>query len=219
MVAYWFRRDLRLKDNHALFSALSESAQVLPVFIFDDAILSKLPKADRRVDFIHRRLSELDAYLRAKGYGGILVLYGDVEKCWKDIDEAYDLEGVYCNRDYEPNAIDRDFRVEEILREKGAYLKSFKDQVIFEESDILKSDGTPYTIYTPYKKQWLKHFDESLAEGYPSEKSLKNLSGKQVPEIPSLEALGFESTDLIEPPMEINEGFIKDYDEVRNFPP
>ena len=218
MVAYWFRRDLRLRDNHALFRALSENPEVLPVFIFDEAILSKLPKQDRRVDYIHRRLSELDTYLRSKGLGGILVLHGSVDECWGKIARDYDLEGVYCNRDYEPSAIDRDFRVEEFFRGRGGFFKSFKDQVIFEEADILKADQTPYTIYTPYKKQWLKHFEQKFVDAYSSEQYLESFSIKELPQVPQLEDLGFAPTDLVEPPIELNEEFIKEYDEVRNYP-
>jgi deoxyribodipyrimidine photo-lyase len=218
MKAFWFRRDLRLKDNHGLFRALSENEEILPIFIFDEAILKHLPKQDRRLDFIHRRLSELDHYLRSKSYGGLLVLHGDVQTCWEQVIKDYSIDELFCNRDYEPQAIDRDFRVEEQLREQGIKFTSFKDQVIFEDADILKADGTPYTVYTPYKKQWLNHFSQEMGDAYPSEKFLKNLTEKYLPEIISLESLGFETSDLIEPPQTLVKANIKSYEQTRDFP-
>ena len=218
MVAFWFRCDLRLKDNHALYRALSENSEVLPVFIFDQAILNSLPKQDRRVDFIHRRLSELDAYLRSKGFGGLLVKYGEVQDCWCELMDRYGIKKIYCNRDYEPQAIDRDHAVEELLRERGGSLLSFKDQVIFEDCDILKADGKPYTVYTPYKKQWLAKYEAPLSEAYASEKVLKHLTKGDLPSLLALGDLGFETSDLVEPPLNIEEEGLVNYDEVRDFP-
>ena len=218
MLAFWFRRDLRLRDNHALYRALQENEEVLPVFIFDQAILKNLPKQDRRVDFIHRRLSELDAYLRSKGFGGILVKSGEVKGCWREICQDYSIKKIYCNRDYEPAAIDRDHEIEEILRQGGGELATFKDQVIFEDADILKSDGLPYTIYTPYKKQWMKHFDTSLTEAYPSENHLAHFTRQKLDTLPSLVDLGFEETDLNDPPNKTVPKNIKSYDQTRDFP-
>ena len=144
---FWFRRDLRLEDNCGLNAALEQGLNVRPIFIFDTNILKKLKsKKDPRVSFIHQKIKELDQNIKAKGGAGIWVYYGEVKEIWKEILQSQ-AGDVYCNRDYEPAAIDRDHEVEQILRSHGQNLHSFKDQVIFEEDNVLKKDGTPYSLY------------------------------------------------------------------------
>ena len=153
--AFWFRRDLRFEDNHGLFRALEEYDEVLPVFIFDPEILEKLTdKQDSRVQYIHQRLNEMDATLRQMGLGGLLVVHGNVNAYWRKIIKLYGIEAIFCNSDYESMAITRDWLVDELAGSMNVRFESFKDQVVFEENEVLKGDGSPYTVFTPYKKSW-----------------------------------------------------------------
>ena len=152
---FWFRRDLRLEDNSGLSAALDSGLTILPIFIFDEQILNELPEADPRVNFIYDELFKMNHEL--KNYGSSLKIYkGDPKEIWAEITTEYDIAQVFLNKDYEPYAIKRDLEIEEFLAAKGIQFKAFKDQVIFEESEIVKDDGKPYTVFTPFKNKWLK---------------------------------------------------------------
>ncbi|MDD7984861.1 deoxyribodipyrimidine photo-lyase [Lentisphaera marina] len=214
---FWFRRDLRLHDNHGLHAALQNSQVVRPIFIFDTDILDKLTStSDPRLCFIHNKLSELDEQIKALGGSGLFVYYGKVDQVWQTLLKQ-SPGNIYCNRDYEPRAIDRDLRVEELLRTMGKNFNSFKDQVIFEEDDILKADGTPYTVYTPYRKAWEKHFSEDLLTNFPSE-SHRNFDTQECPPIPSLAQLGFETSEASQGAQNLDTSLLKDYKTNRDFP-
>jgi deoxyribodipyrimidine photo-lyase len=145
----WFRRDLRLIDNHAFFQALSGKYPVLPIFIFDPDILDKLSdKADKRVAYIHHSLLKMNELLNNHG-SSIYVFHDQIEKAFEKLTTQFDVKEVYANHDYEPYALNRDSRISNILSSKNIFFKTFKDQVIFEKSEVMKSDGTPYTIFTP----------------------------------------------------------------------
>jgi deoxyribodipyrimidine photo-lyase len=154
---FWFRRDLRLEDNTALQHALNSGSMVLPIFIFDQNILASLPANDPRVSFIYETLESINAKLQENG-SGVQVFHGDPLKVWQQLITVYDIGQVYINKDYEPCALERDGKLRNLLCQYGIILHAFKDQVIFEESDIVKNDGKPYTVYTPYKKKWLQYF-------------------------------------------------------------
>lgn len=160
---FWFRRDLRLEDNTALEKALSQNLPVLPVFILDTDITEELPEDDARITFIHDTLSSVNQKLKKAG-SSISVLKGKPEEVWKDLTNTFDINAVFINKDYEPYAIQRDNAIGKILGKKGISLFSFKDQVIFEENEILKPDNKPYTVFTPYKNRWLKKLNENLPE-------------------------------------------------------
>ncbi len=157
---FWFRRDLRLEDNLALHHAMSSGLPVLPVFIFDDNILEELPRDDARVTFIYRRLRYLNKELNKSG-SSIRIYKGDPLETWERILADFEIGNVYINKDYEPYAIERDARIRALLHKKGVSLHEYKDQVIFEEKEIVKEDGHPYTVYTPYKNKWIREFDRS----------------------------------------------------------
>ena len=154
---FWFRRDLRLADNTALIHALNSGLPVLPIFIFDDSILDELPKDDGRVQFIYESLEKINRQLNEIG-SSILIKKGQVIDVWKGLSETYYIKKVFYNKDYEPYAIQRDLEIKSILEENGATVSAFKDDVIFEENEVLKDDGLPYTIFTPYKNKWLKTY-------------------------------------------------------------
>ena len=216
---FWFRRDLRLEDNHGLFQALSNQYEVVPVFIFDKAILSLLKdKSDRRVHFIHQTLIDIDEKIKSFGGSGLFVKYGETYAVWKKLIEEWSPDAIFCNHDYEPSAIKRDFNIETLAESCGVSFYSYKDQVIFEEEEILKADGSPYTVYTPYSKAWRKLFNPDMLEPKQSEKYLQHLTNASLPKIPTLGEIGFKETDLITPSTSVNTENIKNYSDLRDFP-
>lgn len=214
---FWFRRDLRLADNHGLYQALMSGNNVLPIFIFDTEILSQLEnKEDRRVDFIFQALNDMNDELEKSGKS-IQIFHGKPLEIFQKITQNFVVEKVFCNEDYEPSAIKRDVAVAEFLNLKNIQFYSFKDQVHFHKDDILKSDQTPYTVYTPYSKQWLLKYNADETKNYPSEKYLQNLKKVERQKF-SLETFGFRSTGLKFKRPEINAEILKHYHETRNFP-
>ncbi|MFY0651101.1 MAG: deoxyribodipyrimidine photo-lyase [Cyclobacteriaceae bacterium] len=212
---FWFRRDLRLEDNHGLFEALKDGHSVLPIFIFDKNILEELPKNDARVGFIYDTLIKLNEKLQQYG-SSILVKHGSPMVVWQELIERYEINAVFTNHDYEPYGISRDQEVTELLQQKGIGFHTFKDQVIFEKAEITKADGSPYTVYTPYKNKWRENFSLELrARAYPSEQLLANTLQQEF-DAPTLKALGFTTSGIQIP--SFKEEFINGYEEVRDIP-
>lgn len=210
----WLRRDLRLSDQAALYHALKENESVLLIFIFDTLILEKLDdKNDQRVQFIHESLGQLNATLRNYG-SSILVLKGNPIEIFQSIHPKI----VYTNHDYEPNAIKRDKEIKRILEQKGTTLKTYKDQVIFEKSEIVKDDGAPYTVFTPYSKKWKASINSFYSRSYPNEKYFHRLKKIDPLPLPDLNKIGFHTTNKIFPHRQIKRSIIKTYEETRNFP-
>lgn len=217
ITVFWFRRDLRLTDNHGLFKALETSKRVLPVFIFDTEILSKLEnKEDKRVDFIFQALEKLNEFLR-KSKKSIKILHGKPLDIFKELSANEAVESVFCNEDYEPSAIKRDEEIRVFLEKKNIHFLTFKDQVHFHKDDILKADGKPYTIYTPYSKQWLIKFNGEKIVAYPSEKLLSHFVDVDKQTI-TLKDIGFKKTAYEFKIPKINPAVLKTYHETRNFP-
>ena len=152
----WFRRDLRDHDHTALSEALRRGREVHCAFVFDRDILDDLAdRDDRRVSFIHASLVELDAALRARG-GGLIVRHGRAGEEIPALAAELGVDAVFANRDYEPAAKARDAHVAERLRADGRGFEAFKDQVLFDGVEVLTAAGRPYTVYTPYRKAWLR---------------------------------------------------------------
>ena len=194
----WFRRDLRIADHAALYHALSRSRRVFCAFVFDTEILDALPsRADRRIEFIHRSLAELDAALGRSG-GGLIVLHARAREAIPALAARLGASAVYANHDYEPQARDRDTAVERALGADGIAFRSFKDQVVFEKDEVLTGAGTPFSVYTPYKNAWLKKVDDFYLKAYPVEKYLGALAAPPARTLPSLQDIGFEPTNLSE---------------------
>jgi len=215
---FWFRRDLRLHDNAGLYHALRDKNPVIPVFIFDRNILDQLDdKADNRVAFIHAALALMQEHLVKIG-STLKVYQGHAESAWKEILLKYNVEKVFTNHDYEPYAIERDERIEKLLNQNGASLYSFKDQVIFEKDEVIKDDGGPYTIFTPYSKRWKSVLNESFLKSYPTLKYHDNFFKQSVLPLPSLKSIGFEEADNSFPSIEWKEETIKNYGLQRDFP-
>ena len=214
---FWFRRDLRLKDNHGLYQALESGKKVLPIFIFDEDILDLLEnKSDKRVDFIVQALQTLNSFLKSKNKG-IKIFKGKPLEIYKKLTENYEIEAVYSNEDYEPYAIKRDQEIADFLASKNINFHQFKDQVIFHKDEIVKADKKPYTVYTPYSKLWLNEFQKVDLQGFPSEKKLDNLLDIPFKEL-KIEDIGFQKTDLTFEIPEADLHIIKTYEETRNFP-
>ncbi|MCB9167438.1 MAG: deoxyribodipyrimidine photo-lyase [Flavobacteriales bacterium] len=215
---WWARRDLRLEDNHALFQALRSGDPVLPLFIFDTDILDKLEDpADRRVDLIHRILGSLEHRLEER-HGGLLVLHGRPIKVWTDLLTQYDIRSVFAANDHEPYGIARDKAVHDLLKAHGIPFHGVKDISIFERDEVLKDDGTPYLVFTPYMRRWRERFDPSLAEPYPSQDHLDRLHRTDPLSFPTLADIGYRPTDLALPELDAGRDLLKDYQDQRNFP-
>jgi deoxyribodipyrimidine photo-lyase len=216
IVVFWFRRDLRLEDNIGLQKALSSGHPVLPIFIFDSDILEHLSNAyDRRVDYIHQALTFINRQLQ-KHHSNLKTYYGKPIEVFKKITKQYQICAVYCNRDYEPQAIERDRAIGENLKTKRISFYDFKDQVIFEQSEISKTDLTPYTVYMPYAKKW----KETLQPQHyaPVDTLFSNFLHQSFTEIHSLKEIGFQPTGIIINQPRLNADIINFYDKYRDFP-
>ena len=210
---FWFRRDLRLEDNTALAEALKSGSPVLPLFIFDTQILEELPEDDARVSFIHEQLEKIHQYL-LRHKSSLHVFKGEPLQIWKELLSNYRIRAVYLNKDYEPYARERDSELKSILQSRGIEFHACKDQVIFEESDILKNDGSPYTVFTPYKRKWLENFGKIAGQGpveLPGHHFLESLKA-----FPSLESLGFKASGIRVQPYDLSQ--LDQYPSLRNIP-
>ncbi len=218
MNLFWFRRDLRLDDNAGLYHALREGKPVLPLFIFDTDILDDIEdKADRRVEFIHHYLNELQDQLISRG-SSLLVKYGKPLEIFEELLNEFSVEKVFTNHDYEPYAIKRDQVVEGFLKTKNISFQNFKDQVIFERDEVLKNDGKPYTVFTPFSRQWKAKLNEFYLKSYPTEAYFSSLFKTTPFKIPSLADIGFRKTDLAIPSADLPDQLIRDYGKTRDFP-
>jgi len=231
----WFRRDLRVHDNAALCDALHRCKQVHCVFVLDRAILDGLPRADRRVEFIRETLVELDASLRTlacKPQAGLIVLHAVASDAIPALAAALGTGAVFAAHDYEPQAIARDHAVETALRAQGIAWMTVKDHVIFERREVLTQTGNPYGVFTPYKRAWLARLGDmppAQHECQPFARALAERPAAYLRDVPSLEALGFETTNLnalgIVPGEKAAGKLVKDfwermdrYGETRDFP-
>ena len=215
---FWFRRDLRLHDNAGLYRALKSGAPVLPIFIFDTEILNDLKdKQDKRVEFIYNVIQQMQSGLVAKG-STLKVMYGKPLDCYKQLVEEYTIKAVYTNHDYEPYAAKRDKAIGDFLATKNITLQTFKDQVIFEQHEVVKDNGEPYTVYTPYSKKWKEKLNDFYLSSYPVERYEHNLVKSQPQPIPSLATMGFEAAGTSFPSNQLNEHIAADYDKTRDYP-
>ena len=215
---FWHRRDLRIHDNAGLYKALKSGETIQPIFIFDTTILSKLPVSDQRVLFIHQELQKLKAKYAELG-SDLKVFHGNPRDIIPLIVETYNAKIVYTNRDYEPYALQRDKALFEQLKEKKCELIGAKDHVIFEKNEVLKADGLPYTVFTPYSRKWKEQLNEFYLSSYPVEKYFKYLNQTVAEPLPSLENIGFNSEQTVEfPSLETPLSTIERYNETRDIP-
>lgn len=208
---FWFRRDLRFEDNTGLLNAIAKGKEVIPLFIFDLNILKELPEDDARVNFIYRKLKLMNEVLNGCG-SSMLVHKGDPISVWKKLIDLYDVEDVYVNKDYEPYARERDKSVQQLLEHHHINFYQFKDQVIFEEDEVVKDDGLPYHVFTPYKRKWLSKFTgPALGEEVDFSSFYKFKS-----DFPSLQHIGFDPSDILVKEPDISRA--EHYERDRDFP-
>jgi deoxyribodipyrimidine photo-lyase len=212
---FWFRRDLRIDDNQGLHKALKSGFPVLPLFIFDEHIVRELHINDARVSFIYTQLEKINRELAVEG-SSLLIKKGEPFAVWQEIVNSYSIKAVFANHDYEPYSIERDSHINRLLTENGIPFFTFKDQVIFEKNDVLKADGQPYTIFTPFKNKWLEKFKlHSDCQYFNNNNLIGNFIKKQFP-FPSLQEIGFSKNKISVP------GFlpenIEDYGLYRDIP-
>jgi deoxyribodipyrimidine photo-lyase len=215
---FWFRRDLRLADNAGLYRALTSGNPVLPLFVFDKNILDQLEdKADRRVQFIHETITNISAQLTELG-STLMVYHGTPEETFKHLSSSYKIDQVFTNNDYEPNAAQRDETIAAFLSEKNIGFQTFKDQVIFEKAEVVKDDGKPYTVFTPYSRKWKAALTDYFLKPYPTEKYFDRFFQTDPLTIPSLSEMGFEASAESFPSKTVKAVLLKEYAENRNFP-
>ena len=213
---FWFRRDLRLNDNIGLNSALSSGLKVIPIFIFDTEIINKLEKNDLRIKMIHAALVKLnDAMLGNRCNVGMYL--GNPKAVFESLLKKYKIKSVYTNRDYEPYALERDKSIKSFLEQKNVTYKSFKDQVIFEKDEVVKDDGNPYKVYTPYSRKWIEKLNARGFETCKSETKLNSLASLELPYL-TLKEIGFDEKEFDIPLFNIDSKTIEKYEETRNFP-
>lgn len=216
---FWFRRDLRIEDNLGLTEALKSNDKVIPIFIFDQLILERLknPK-DLRVQFLHQTLTEMKQKLADFG-SDLLVFYGKPLEVLKSLHQEYAIRAIYTNHDYEPYAQMRDTEVRNWAQVSGVDFQTFKDQVIFEKSEVLTDQKKPYTVFTPYKKKWLAQLGHNSFKSFDSEKLKENFfRTPKNQKMLTLNSIGFQSTEFIYPDDRVSINILKDYAENRNFP-
>jgi len=217
---FWLRRDLRLHDNHGLYQALKQSNCVIPVFVFDSVILSDLTdKEDARVTFIYRALEELKRKLEKLG-GTLHVLSGDPVEVIPQFLIEHNADALYANEDYEPYAIERDECLHRSLEVEDKSFFLYTDQVVSGPGEVLKNDGNPYSVYTPYMKKWKETLPESAFDAYASDLGLlhKHLFQEAPVKMPAIAEVGFRESDLLMPGKEITDDFLNSYSDLRNFP-
>ena len=216
MVIFWFRRDLRLDDNHALFKALKSGYEVLPIFIFDSNITNKLNQNDHRLNYINNVLDGLNKRL-SENKKKIYIYKGNPIEIISKLIIKLKIKEIYLNKDYEPYARDRDDKIEKLCVANNVSYNSFKDHVIFEEDQIVKKDGTPYVVYTPYSRKWIERFQSNQLDSYPSELNLGGfVDSDKIREVNYL--MDFEKNIISPKTYNLNKDLIDKYEETRNFP-
>lgn len=214
----WFRRDLRLHDNAALYHALKSENPVVPVFVFDKNILDALEdENDLRVEFIHIALQQMQQQLEKMGCT-LDVYYDTPINAYKKIISKYQVGKVFTNHDYELYAIERDAEIKRFLNDHQISFHAYKDQVIFEKNEVVKDDGNPYTVFTSYSRKWKAKIEAFYYKGYPAEKYFNHFYHQKPIPLPSLHSIGFKETGRSYPLIKVDDNLIKNYAETRNYP-
>ncbi|MBD3750619.1 MAG: deoxyribodipyrimidine photo-lyase [Sphingobacteriales bacterium] len=214
---FWFRRDLRLNDNAGLYHALKSGFQVIPLFIFDQNILDQLDdKDDARVNFIYQQITHLKTEIE-KYQSSLLVKYGKPLEIWEVLIQQFNIKAVYTNHDYEPYAKARDKQLHQLFTKHEILFSTFKDQCVFEKDEVVKDDGKPYVVFTPYKRKWLEKLNDFYLKPYPSKKYLTEFLHTKAFEIPSLSDIGFRQSELPFPDKNY-QSILKNYGNDRDFP-
>lgn len=218
VVLYWFRRDLRLHDNAGLYAALTSGLPVVPVFIFDTEILSRLEdKDDKRVSFIYAALLQMQREVTERG-STLDVRHGVPLHVFKTLLNEYNVQAVYAAHDYEPSAVQRDETVRRLLNDNGIPLHTVKDQVIFEKAEITKDDGKAYSIYTPFAKRWKAALSNESTKLFPSERWLSQLCQQKPLVLPTLPEMGFKNNESVTALPSVDTAVVQHYHQTRDIP-
>lgn len=215
---FWFRRDLRLDDNVGFYKALHGKYPVMPIFIFDTDIISELKNDDPRISFIFDTIQKMRDEFQ-KNESSLAIFYGKPESIFKKIISEYNVQHVITNHDYEPYSRERDDKIKKLLIEKNIGFHTFKDQVIFEKDEVVKGDGDPYVVYTPYMKTWKEKFNkENDLKIYDTSPYFKNLyKNSRLPNL-TLSDIGFKKSKIEIPDYDVTPAIIQEYKNKRNFP-
>ena len=214
---FWFRRDLRLHDNKGLYHALKNSENVIPLFIFDTDIIDSLPENDARVEFIYNSVKQMQNELR-KRHRNMLVIKGKPLDIFEKIATDYQIKAVYCNKDHEPYGIERDEKVKRFLESKNIDFHSYLDHLLFEKDEVVKNDGSPYHVFSPYGRKCREVLTKEHLKYYPSEDFLTHFHQLDDIQFPILKELGFKPSDIDFPEKDNKDAIINTYDKTRNFP-
>ena len=214
---FWFRRDLRLYDNSGLSAATHSKNKVIPIFIFDTSITDKLPNNDRRINFIFDNLVEIDLKLKKKFNSSINVFKGNPIEIFRELIRDYKINSVFTNNDYEPYALSRDRSIQNLLEKNQIQFKSFKDQVIFEKNEVVKDDGSPYVVYTPYMRKWKANLNEDLSK-LAEKEVVNNFYNSSISALMELSKYGFVENDKKIEVFKLNKDIVTKYADTRNFP-
>ncbi len=218
ITVFWFRRDLRLEDNAGLYYALKSGTAVFPIFIFDKHILDKLEnKADRRVAFIHKAITDINLQLHKLG-SSLNVFHSTPKQVFEELATKYTISCVYANHDYEPYAKERDEDINQLLNNYNIKFKTFKDQCVFEKDEVVKDDGKPYTVFTPYSRKWKLKLNDYYLKPYPTEKYFSNFLKQINQSIPTIEQIGFKAISFDIPSTDPDLNTIVKYKQQRDFP-
>ena len=214
----WMRRDLRLEDNTALFHALKTRENVLLLFIFNPDILERLEvRPDFRVNFIYKTLVGIKETLEKIG-SSIYIAHGRPQDVFKKMADEFHICSVYTNRDYEPYSLLRDLNVERFLKINKIEYHSYKDNVLFEKDELVKDDGKPYTVFTPYKNKFLEKFNKEMVRPLNTTQYFHNFIRIKPLPMMSIEMLGFESVNLVFPSKSLPQTLLEGYAANRDFP-
>jgi deoxyribodipyrimidine photo-lyase len=210
---FWFRRDLRINDNIGLNIALASKNPVIGIFIFDDKITLKLQSNDARISFIYKHLNKINNSLK-KVNSSLLILKGTPIEVFINLIKNYEIDKLYSNIDYEPYGIDRDAKITSLLESNQIKHFQYKDHVVFSPNEILKDNGEPYTVYTPYKNKWLLKFKQNSisTSEFVGISNFHNINFQ----LPTIDELGFEKSNI--DVVDFNNKSIKDYAKNRDFP-
>jgi deoxyribodipyrimidine photo-lyase len=214
---FWFRRDLRIDDNKGFFEALNGKNKVIPIFIYDTEIIDKLHNDDHRLTFIQNALGGINNAMK-RNRCALRTYRGTPEAVFEKIIREFPIEKVIANHDYEPYAMERDEKVKKLLKARKIYFETHKDQVIFERNEVVKDDGNPYMVYTPYSVKWLAKFNREGIENYPSENHLGNLYNEHPLPHMSHKEMGFEISKMVPKNFRFDDELIDQYEATRNFP-
>ena len=212
---FWFRRDLRLDDNRGLYNSLKENNSVLPIFIYDKNILDKLNLNDHRIEYINHAVLKMNEVLSKKNKS-ISCFYGKPEQVFLNLINQFDIKKVYTNRDYTPYSNKRDLIIKELLENNGIQFFDYKDHVLFEKNEIVKDNGTPYKVYTPFSKKWINKMYEQGIPKYMSENLIENLINEK--NTFNTESIGFTKSKINFLKSNISKEIVNNYELKRNFP-